>query len=306
MSSPPENMRAGLLRAMNTTSSPSSTASEEISLAAVATRSSTGCRTVTSWLDRRYDAASVSTCGVSENSFPSPLTKPPRWSVNSMRRAGARGSSAARARSLSGTGEIAQRHRAGRDAEALQQAQPAIEALDEIRRAFVALASLQLGHGVGSFVQNSACCRVKACHSSPIRSIGEQTPFHKGCTRHDEPGAERPDHPHRCEGPLREADAKLLAAGGAGGRARRRSTDPSRQIARRKPGAVPRRDGALRPDRSPLCASRRRSRLRTARAWRPALRLPWLAVRRHRAMHRDAGGAEGLKALPEHPSALLP
>ena len=61
----------------------------------------------------------------------------------------------------------------------------------------------------------------------------------------------------------------------------------------------------LRPDRSPLRASRRRPRLRTARAWRPALRLPWLAVRRHRPVHRDAGRAEGLKALPEHPAALL-
>src|SRR4051812_13331270 len=118
---------------------------------------------------------------------------------------------------LCGTAEIAQRHRPCCGAEALQQAQPAIEALDEIRRAIVALASLQLGHSVGSFLQNNACCQIKACHNSPIRSIGEQTPLHKGCTRHDEPGAERPDHPHWSKGPLRDADAELLAAGGAGG-----------------------------------------------------------------------------------------
>ena len=57
----------------------------------------------------------------------------------------------------------------------------------------------------------------------------------------------------------------------------------ARQAARREPGAVSRRAGPLRPDRPPLRASRRRPRLRPARTWRPALRLPWLAVRRDRA-----------------------
>ena len=62
----------------------------------------------------------------------------------------------------------------------------------------------------------------------------------------------------------------------------------------------------LRPDRSPLRASRRRPRLRPARAWRPALRLPWLAVRRHRPVPGDAGRADGFKALPEHPQRSYP
>ena len=48
-------------------------------------------------------------------------------------------------------------------------------------------------------------------------------------------------------------------------------------------GAVSRRAGPLRPDRAALRASRRRSRVRPAGKWRPALRLPWLAVRRRRA-----------------------
>ncbi len=53
MSRPAENTRAGLPRAMNTTSSPSSTESELISCAALAIRSSTGCSTVTTWLERK-------------------------------------------------------------------------------------------------------------------------------------------------------------------------------------------------------------------------------------------------------------
>ncbi|MHC2160250.1 hypothetical protein ACVL5V_002671 [Bradyrhizobium ottawaense] len=84
------------------------------------------------------------------------------------------------ARQVRGAGEIAQRHRAGRRAEALQQAQAAIERFDEIRRALVGLAPLQFGHGDGTILQNSACCCSKACHNSPIRSIGEQTPLHRG------------------------------------------------------------------------------------------------------------------------------
>src|ERR1700733_3287285 len=51
---------------------------------------------------------------------------------------------------------------------------------------------------------------------SPISSIGEQIDFHSKDSRHDEPGTERPDHPYRAEAALREADADVLAAGGAG------------------------------------------------------------------------------------------
>ena len=139
MSRPAENTRVGLPRAMNTTSSPSSTASELISCAAMAIRSSTGCSTVTTWLDCRYEAASVSTRGVSANSLPSDVTKPPCSSVNRMRRAVARGRSAARARSLSVAGPPMVPNTS-------EQADAAVEALDEIGGALVALAAFQLWH----------------------------------------------------------------------------------------------------------------------------------------------------------------
>ena len=54
-----------------------------------------------------------------------------------------------------------------------------------------------------------------------------------------------------------------------------------------------------------LRASRRRPRLRPSGEWRAALRLPRLAVRRDRPVHRDAGGAEGLAALQGHQAARL-
>ena len=53
------NTRAGLLRAIKMTSLPSRMASELISRAAVASRSSTGCRIVTTWLDDRYVTSAV-------------------------------------------------------------------------------------------------------------------------------------------------------------------------------------------------------------------------------------------------------
>ena len=63
--------------------------------------------------------------------------------------------------------------------------------------------------------------------------------------------------------------------------------------------------GPLRPDRAALRASRRRSRLRPAGKWRPALRVPWLAVRRDRPVPGDAGRAEGFAALQGHQAARL-
>ena len=55
-----------------------------------------------------------------------------------------------------------------------------------------------------------------------------------------------------------------------------------------------------------LPASRRRSRLRPAGEWRPALRLPWLAVRCRRQMPGDAGRAEGIQPVQErHASAPI-
>src|SRR5581483_11013255 len=58
--------------------------------------------------------------------------------------------------------------------------------------------------------------------------------------RHDEPGTERPDHAHRGEGPVRQTDADVLAAGSAARRARRATPGAPCQIAGRKPGAVSR------------------------------------------------------------------
>ena len=107
------------------------------------------------------------------------------------------------------------------------------------------------------------------------------------------------------QGPLRQADADVLAAGGAGRRVAGAAAGAAGQTARREPRAVSRRGRPLRPDRPPLRASRRRSRLRPAGEWRPALRLPWLAVRRHRPVPGDARGAEGLEAVPGHQAALL-
>ena len=77
------------------------------------------------------------------------------------------------------------------------------------------------------------------------------------------------------------------------------------QTARRKPRAVSRRGRPLRPDRPPLRASRRRSRLRPSGEWRAALRLPWLAVRCIRPMPGNACRAEGLEPVPGHQAALL-
>ena len=79
----------------------------------------------------------------------------------------------------------------------------------------------------------------------------------------------------------------------------------ARQTARRESGAVSRRAGPLRPDRPSLRASRRRPCLRPAGKRRPALRLPWLAVRRIGPMPGNAGRAEGFAALQEHQAARL-
>ena len=107
------------------------------------------------------------------------------------------------------------------------------------------------------------------------------------------------------QGPLRQADADVLAAGGAGRRVAGTAAGKAGQTARRKSGAVSRRGRPLRPDRPPLRASRRRPRLRPAGKWRPALRLPRLAVRCLRPMPGDARRAEGLKAVPGHQAARL-
>jgi len=50
------------------------------------------------------------------------------------------------ARQLRGARDVAQRHRAGRFAEGLQQTKPAVETFDEIGGAFFAALSRQLRH----------------------------------------------------------------------------------------------------------------------------------------------------------------
>ena len=103
----------------------------------------------------------------------------------------------------------------------------------------------------------------------------------------------------------RHVAAPLLAAGGAGRRARRQPADQADQAARRRPRDLSRRQGPLRPARPQLPASRHRSRLWTAGGRRSALRLPRLAVRRRRQMPGDAGGAGRQQPVPQHPAEGL-
>ena len=107
------------------------------------------------------------------------------------------------------------------------------------------------------------------------------------------------------KGPVRETDADVLAAGGAGRRVAGTAAGQTGKTARRGPGAVSRRAGPLRPDGAALRPSRRRPRLRPPGKWRPSLRLSRLAVRRHGPVPGDAGGAEGFQAVPEHQAARL-
>src|SRR4051794_36421697 len=60
----------------------------------------------------------------------------------------------------------------------------------------------------------------------------------KRTRRHDEPGTERPDNPDRPKGRLREADADVLAAGGAGRRVAGATAGQGDKTARRESGAV--------------------------------------------------------------------
>ena len=242
--------------------------------------------------------ASTSTRGVRRNSLPSVATKPARSSVNRSRRAVARGRSAALARSLNVIGcwlppNISSTRRP-RSRLSTKSVAPRLSAVGR---------ALELRH---RRLQNPLAW--KAAYVRIAQKFNRRTFRALSATwrpRHDEPGSERPDHPHRPQGPVRQADADVLAAGGAGRRAAGRAAGAARQTARREPRAVSRRGRPLRPDRPPLRASRRRPRLRPAREWRPALRLPWLAVRCLRPMPGDACGAEGLEALPGHQAALL-
>src|SRR2546430_2424119 len=93
---------------------------------------------------------------------------------------------------LRGAGDVAERHRAAGCTERLQQAQAAVETLDEIGGTLLAVLAFQLWH-LEPF-KKQACPYIQTCHNSPVSSIGEHYP--RRSHRHDEPGSERPDHPH--------------------------------------------------------------------------------------------------------------
>src|SRR5262249_58013134 len=98
-----------------------------------------------------------------------------------------------------------------------------------------------------------------------------------------------------------QGDAVRWAAGGAGRRIVGQPPGQAGPPAGRKPRAVPRRGGTLRVARARLPAPRNRSRLRTAGGWRPALRLPWLAVRCRGPLPSDAGRARGQPDVRPYP-----
>src|ERR1700760_835617 len=135
-------------------------------------------------------------------------------------------------------GDFAQAHRRGALTEDLQQSQAAIEAFDKVGGTDLAVLAFQLRHGLAHLGMDNVSLAVPMARATILNkcSIDEQAnwkcfpsqarynsqrPRTQEVTRHDEPGTERPDHPHRPEGPLRQADAELLAAGGAARRTRR-------------------------------------------------------------------------------------
>ena len=175
MSRPAENTRAGLPRAMNTTSLPSSTASEEISCAvardAVEHRLQHGDHLV-----RAQDRMppSVSTCGVSVNSLPSLATKAAALE-------GEEDAARGGARQVGGAGEIAQRHRAAGGCRTSAAGAGRGRGFRRNRsRALLAAFAFQLRHGCVHLAPSSRpklrlpSTAKTHVSNSPIRSIGEQ------------------------------------------------------------------------------------------------------------------------------------
>ena len=112
----------------------------------------------------------------------------------------------------------------------------------------------------------------------------------------------RPDRPRHAGG---RADAALLAAGGAHGRACRQPAGQAGAPVRRGPRDLQGRARPLWPDRPPLPASRHRLGLWPAGRRRLALRLSRLAVRRERQMSGDAGRAGRQQSLRQHQAEIL-
>ena len=103
------------------------------------------------------------------------------------------------------------------------------------------------------------------------------------------PDAERHGHADgRAAAPLLDAGAALRGTAGAR-RAAEEDQDPGRG-----PAGLPRQQWPRRHRRAALPASRRQSLLRPQRGVRPALRLPWLEVRRRRQLRRPADLAAGI------------
>jgi len=134
--------------------------------------------------------------------------------------------------------------------------------------------------------KQSTCSESISTIKSPISSIDEQMSFEGAGfvfpapsffarSLHDEPRAKRPDHPGRAEGTGRQADADVLAAGGAGRRnSLDRAADQAGQVAREDfvCSATNRaRYGLLDRD----CPHRGADLDSPPRRRRSALRLPW-------------------------------
>jgi len=122
---PDENTRAGLLRATKMTSSPSRMANELISLAALDTRSSTGCRIVTNLVGRQIRPCEGQHARrqCEQLAVVGDIAGPLQCEQDA-----AHGG----ARQVGGLGEIAQGHRSRIDAEQFEHPQAAVEAFDEI------------------------------------------------------------------------------------------------------------------------------------------------------------------------------
>ncbi len=104
---------------------------------------------------------------------------------------------------------------------------------------------------------------------------------------------------------MRRADAPLLASRGPRRRTARRAAGQAGARAGAGFRAVPRRARPARAARPRLPAPRRRPRLRPPGGWRPALPVPWLAVRCRRQVPGDAGRTGRQRALPEGAPAQL-
>src|SRR6185437_73552 len=136
-----------------------------------------------------------------------------------MRRAVARGRSAARAISLSVIGAVlspnarsSRRPRSRLSTKSVARTSP----FSRFSLGMRAFAPTLLKCGLHrSSPEVTILNKCSIYEQASCNGLPPQARFHE-VTRHDEPGTERPDHAHRSEGRLRKADADVLAAGSPG------------------------------------------------------------------------------------------